>query len=147
MKHCHDGVCIGFTRIAMKSLRATWVHSSVVRAVDCRSAGPWFKSGCALFNAEIHFTSTAWKQANRKGNLSKSGRTKVTYRYKSQFLNSLILHMRQQLYQFWNWLEIWAPTGDWTQDLQFTRLTLYHWAIEASVTCTSDIVERYQRKN
>ena len=24
-----------------------------------------------------------------------------------------------------------APTGDWTQDLQFTRLTLYHWAIEA----------------
>ena len=26
----------------------TWVHSSVVRAADCRSAGPWFKSGCAL---------------------------------------------------------------------------------------------------
>ena len=25
------------------------VHSSVVRAADCRSAGPWFKSGCALF--------------------------------------------------------------------------------------------------
>ena len=25
-----------------------WVHSSVVRAADCRSAGPWFKSGCAL---------------------------------------------------------------------------------------------------
>ena len=24
------------------------VHSSVVRAADCRSAGPWFKSGCAL---------------------------------------------------------------------------------------------------
>ena len=23
------------------------VHSSVVRAADCRSAGPWFKSGCA----------------------------------------------------------------------------------------------------
>ena len=28
-----------------------WVHSSVVRAADCRSAGPWFKSGCALFAA------------------------------------------------------------------------------------------------
>ena len=27
-----------------------WVHSSVVRATNCRSAGPWFKSGCALFN-------------------------------------------------------------------------------------------------
>ena len=25
------------------------VHSSVVRAADCRSAGPWFKSWCALF--------------------------------------------------------------------------------------------------
>ena len=25
-----------------------WVHSSVVRAADCRSAGPWFKSGCSL---------------------------------------------------------------------------------------------------
>ena len=24
------------------------VHSSVARAADCRSAGPWFKSGCAL---------------------------------------------------------------------------------------------------
>ena len=28
--------------------RVNWVHSSVVRAADCRSAGPWFKSGCAL---------------------------------------------------------------------------------------------------
>ena len=27
---------------------SSWVHSSVVRAADCRSAGPWFKSGCAL---------------------------------------------------------------------------------------------------
>jgi hypothetical protein len=30
-------------------MHADWVHSSVVRAADCRSAGPWFKSGCALF--------------------------------------------------------------------------------------------------
>jgi hypothetical protein len=30
---------------------AMWVHSSVVRAADCRSAGPWFKSGCALLPA------------------------------------------------------------------------------------------------
>ena len=27
---------------------STWVHSSMVRAADCRSAGSWFKSGCAL---------------------------------------------------------------------------------------------------
>ena len=26
----------------------TRVHSPVVGAADCRSAGPWFKSGCAL---------------------------------------------------------------------------------------------------
>ena len=26
-----------------------WVHSSVVRAADCRSAGPWFKSGVPFF--------------------------------------------------------------------------------------------------
>ena len=26
----------------------TWVHSSVARAADCRSAGPWLKSVCAL---------------------------------------------------------------------------------------------------
>ncbi len=28
--------------------RGKRVHSSVVRAADCRSAGPWLKSGCAL---------------------------------------------------------------------------------------------------
>ena len=28
--------------------RAHRVHSSAARAADCRSAGPWFKSGCAL---------------------------------------------------------------------------------------------------
>ena len=26
----------------------------------------------------------------------------------------------------------YAPTEDWTQTLQFTRLTLYHWAIETT---------------
>ena len=26
-----------------------WVNSSVVRAADCRSAGPWLKSGLALY--------------------------------------------------------------------------------------------------
>ena len=30
------------------------VHSSVVRAADCRSAGPWFKSGCALHCGRDH---------------------------------------------------------------------------------------------
>ena len=32
----------------------TWVHSSVVRAADCRSAGPWLKSGCALCKNLCH---------------------------------------------------------------------------------------------
>ena len=31
----------------------TRVHSSVVRAADRRSAGPWFKSGCALCFASL----------------------------------------------------------------------------------------------
>ena len=32
----------------MHSDHANRVHSSVVRAAGCRSAGPWFESGCAL---------------------------------------------------------------------------------------------------
>ena len=32
-----------------------WVHSSVVRAADRRSAGPWLKSGCALVEACLPF--------------------------------------------------------------------------------------------
>ena len=35
----------------MSYLGRPWVHSSVARAADCRSAGPWFKSGCALLSA------------------------------------------------------------------------------------------------
>ena len=35
---------------ARASNASMWVHSSVVRAADCRSAGPWFKSGCALWH-------------------------------------------------------------------------------------------------
>ena len=34
---------------------SSWVHSSVVRAADCRSACPWFKSGCALFPLPVCF--------------------------------------------------------------------------------------------
>ena len=37
------------------------VHSSVVRAADCRSAGPWFKSGCALFLLGRNFRSVPWQ--------------------------------------------------------------------------------------
>ena len=33
-----------------------WVHSSVARAADCRSAGPWFKSGCALLFLDKHYS-------------------------------------------------------------------------------------------
>ena len=36
----------------------TWVHSSVVRAADCRSADPWFKSGCALMHAHLEPTAS-----------------------------------------------------------------------------------------
>ena len=32
----------------------TWVQSSVVRAADCRSAGPWLKSRCALFFVYVY---------------------------------------------------------------------------------------------
>ena len=39
-------MCCGWS--SCSSYHATWVHSSVVRAADCRSAGPWLKSGCAL---------------------------------------------------------------------------------------------------
>ena len=39
-----------------------WVHSSVVRAADCRSAGPWFKSGCALLLARLQL----WQWASRE---------------------------------------------------------------------------------
>ena len=46
------------------------VHSSVVRAADCRSAGPWFKSGCALFNytffsRAVSLTLWSWVGAPR----------------------------------------------------------------------------------
>ena len=39
-----------------------WVHSSVVRAADCRSAGPWLKSGCALCDmlSGIRFVDNYW---------------------------------------------------------------------------------------
>ena len=40
-----------------RKLRAdTWhgVHSSTVGAADCRAAGPWSKSGCALFVISWH---------------------------------------------------------------------------------------------
>ena len=42
-------------RTAIESCPVIWVHSSVVRAADCRSAGPWFKSGCALLSASPRF--------------------------------------------------------------------------------------------
>ena len=45
------GICTNSRKCgktAIESWPVIWVHSSVVRAADCRSAGPWFKSGCAL---------------------------------------------------------------------------------------------------
>ena len=46
------GICTNSCKCgktAIESWPVIWVHSSVVRAADCRSAGPWLKSGCALF--------------------------------------------------------------------------------------------------
>ena len=40
----------GFFRVLVSYLEQPWVHSSVARAADCRSAGPWLKSGCALLS-------------------------------------------------------------------------------------------------
>ena len=41
------------------------VHSSVVRAADCRSAGPWLKYGCALLRKEPTYVwpVQAWSQS------------------------------------------------------------------------------------
>ena len=43
--HCWQG---SLSLLIRERPAIAWVHSSVVRAADCRSAGPWFKSGCAL---------------------------------------------------------------------------------------------------
>ena len=45
-----------------------WVHSSVVRVADCRSAGPWFKSGCALFVWRVTLSTTQCCAGNTSGN-------------------------------------------------------------------------------
>ena len=42
------GLWVAFCCQSQILRQAQRVHSSVVRAADCRSAGPWFKSGCAL---------------------------------------------------------------------------------------------------
>ena len=44
-------MCVCMCALAVASrfmMDYRWVHSSVVRAANCRSAGSWFKSGCAL---------------------------------------------------------------------------------------------------
>ena len=50
------GICTSSRKCskrAVESCPVIWVHSSVVRAADCRSAGPWFKSGCALLRQSL----------------------------------------------------------------------------------------------
>ena len=44
--------------------RKPWVHSSVVRAAGCRSAGPWLKSGCALICYELGTSTAVTKACN-----------------------------------------------------------------------------------
>ena len=49
-------ICTSFCKFrdgGTDSCIVIWVHSSVVRAADCRSAGPWFKSGCALLRQSL----------------------------------------------------------------------------------------------
>ena len=47
-----------------------WVHSSVVRAADCRSAGPWLKSGCALGKECRPFAESSGCSRTEKGDNS-----------------------------------------------------------------------------
>ena len=54
-KQCADSMRIAST----VANTFTWVHSSVVRAADRRSAGPWFESGCALQSQSHTLRSTA----------------------------------------------------------------------------------------
>ena len=50
-----------------------WVHSSVARAADCRSAGPWFKSGCALHYFLFVRNVIAWRARMRgRGEVGRS---------------------------------------------------------------------------
>lgn len=52
-----------------RKLRAdTWhgVHSSSVRAADCRAAGPWSKSGCALFVISWHYSCNCARSTKDK---------------------------------------------------------------------------------
>ena len=37
--------CVSSTTMVIKTELWTGVHSPVVRAADCKSAGPWFNSG------------------------------------------------------------------------------------------------------
>ena len=46
----HQKFVISFVISPVASI--VWVHSSVVRAADRRSAGPWLKSGCALIRTD-----------------------------------------------------------------------------------------------
>ena len=46
----------------------TWVHSSVARAADCRSAGPWFKSGCALMRKHARNRRERERERERRRN-------------------------------------------------------------------------------
>ena len=50
------------------------VHSSVVRAADCRSAGPWLKSGCALHGGRGHSAPDPSGEHNHRGPWLKPGR-------------------------------------------------------------------------
>ncbi len=53
---------------------ACWVHSSVVRAADCRSAGHWFKSWCVLCLRQSLALAVAMSHARGRG-ASGLGRT------------------------------------------------------------------------
>ena len=50
-------------------MRLKRVHSPVVRAADCRSTGPWFKSGCALIAA--HECERLYRASNIIANLNR----------------------------------------------------------------------------
>ena len=60
------------------------VHSSVVRAADCRSAGPWLKSRCALSSVCCaHMLSSMMRHSSFKRS---NGGNKYLFRFSICFL-------------------------------------------------------------
>ena len=65
-----------------EQMTACTVHSSVVRAADCRSAGPWFNSGRRSW---LNFMTWSSNQIIQMINIMSPIRTVITTILESQF--------------------------------------------------------------